>query len=117
MTVEERIKLLVDELCGGKLGAFAERTNISLAVISKMISGKAWEEGITFSEKYIRRICDAYPQINPDWLRTGEGHAGEISPYYIKKQCETLLNEKDKEIEFLKGQLVLLQKMLNKLLS
>lgn len=25
------------------------------------------------TERHIRLICGAYPQVNPDWLRTGEG--------------------------------------------
>lgn len=66
-TVIERLKLMIDSFNCNK-SSFSERTNIPLgSVMSLFMRGK------TLSTPILENIMVAFPQVNIEWLITGEG--------------------------------------------
>lgn len=62
---------------------FAEKVDISRPVISQLLSGKR-----ELTEKHIRKISRAFPFINQNWLRTGEGEFGDINGLVLLSTVE-----------------------------
>lgn len=89
MTEPERIQYLIDHLCGGSAIRFADSIGIDKFRLSKIVHG---HYGI---KKHIPVILAVYPDINPDWLRTGEGYPGDLSVSDIKARYEKIIEEKD----------------------
>ena len=58
---------LVDTLEGGNAKRFCEKTNILPQSVSSVRHGKYK------INRFIKRITDAYPDVNLKWLQTGEG--------------------------------------------
>lgn len=67
MTPQERISCLVNLLEGGNAKAFAEKTGIPEASLSRARNGKG------NAETYFPRIIMTYKDVNPKWLLDGEG--------------------------------------------
>ena len=40
-------------------------------------------------------ILATYPEVNPQWLRTGTGYPGDLSPELVRARYEKVLAEKD----------------------
>lgn len=68
MKESERISYLVDTLEGGNAKRFAEKTGICQQSVSCLRHGKY---GIG---RFVKKIADAYPDVNITWLQTGEGY-------------------------------------------
>jgi transcriptional regulator with XRE-family HTH domain len=61
----ERIKKIMDEK-GLTAASFAANIQVSPATITHILKGRN-----NVSQNVFDKILDAYPGINPDWLRTG----------------------------------------------
>lgn len=112
ITAQDRLSLLIDELCNGRQITFAEKTGISRGMISLIMNGK---ERLT--DIHIGKICAAFPLVNMDWLKNGYGNPGDISVPFVRARLDEELRKKEEEIKFLKEQLDLSQRMLEKLLK
>lgn len=70
--MNQRLKILITELRRRKKvysqAEFAEIVGISRTQFSEIVTGKR-----KLSDKAIHKIVAALPDINEDWLRTGEG--------------------------------------------
>ena len=70
--MNQRLKILIDELKKQRKilnqAEFAEIVGISRTQFSELVTGKR-----QISDKAVHRIIVAIPEINEDWLRTGEG--------------------------------------------
>lgn len=90
MTESERIEFLINHLAHGNANRFADRTGISKANVSKLKNGEIK------LKRSISKILEAYPQVNRQWLETGEGYPGDISIELVKRHYE-------ERIQILKG--------------
>jgi hypothetical protein len=68
MELNERIKQIRQELCDGRNKTFAERLGISSQSSSILIGSER-----AIGKKNINRILTAFPEIDRNWLITGEG--------------------------------------------
>lgn len=70
--MNQRLKILIDELKKRReilsQAEFAEIVGISRTQFSELVTGKR-----QLSDKAIHKITRAIPELNEDWLRTGEG--------------------------------------------
>lgn len=70
--MNQRLKILINELKKQRKilnqAEFAEIVGISRTQFSELVTGKR-----QISDKTVHRIIVAIPEINEDWLRTGEG--------------------------------------------
>lgn len=70
--MNQRLKILIDDLKKSKKvysqAEFAEIVGISRTQFSEIVTGKR-----KLSDKAIHKILSAIPEINKDWLLTGEG--------------------------------------------
>lgn len=70
--MNQRLKILIDELKKRRIiysqQELAEIVGISRTQFSELVTGKR-----KFSDKTIHKITDSIPDINEEWLRTGEG--------------------------------------------
>lgn len=101
MSEAQRVQLLVEQCCGGSSITFAKSVGIDKFRLSRIMHGEAHCR-IT---KLIPAILKVYPDVNPDWLRTGEGYPGDLTKEQIKAKYERIVAEKDREIEELKKRL------------
>ncbi len=69
MTINNRIRILIDLLAEGKQRRFAEKAGLNAAAINGIIGKKASDP--TFST--LKKIIDAYPDIDLTWFMKGEG--------------------------------------------
>lgn len=69
MTINERIKILIDLLAKGRQNVFAGATNIKATTLNGIVGRKATDP--SFST--LKKIIDAYPDIDLVWLMKGEG--------------------------------------------
>jgi transcriptional regulator with XRE-family HTH domain len=69
MTINNRIRILIELLAEGKQSRFAEKAGLNAAAINGIIGKKASDP--TFST--LKKIIDAYPNIDVNWLMKGEG--------------------------------------------
>ena len=67
MKESERISFLVDTLEGGNAKRFSEKTRIRPQSVSCLRHGK-YQIG-----RFVQRITKAYPDVNVQWLQTGQG--------------------------------------------
>ena len=70
--MNQRLKILIDELKKRRdilsQAELAEIVGISRTQFSELVTGKRH-----ISDKAIHKITNAIPELNEDWLRTGEG--------------------------------------------
>ena len=83
MTINNRIRILIELLAEGKQRRFAEKAGLNAAAVNGIIGKKASDP--TFST--LKKIIDAYPDIDLNWLMKGEGKplttsgdSGEVNP-------------------------------------
>lgn len=69
MTINNRIRILIELLAEGKQRRFAEKAGLNAAAVNGIIGKKASDP--TFST--LKKIIDAYPDIELNWLMKGEG--------------------------------------------
>lgn len=95
MTPSERIDTLVKMLEGNNAKAFAEKTSIPTASLSRV------RKGIGRPETYFGRILSAYPNVRKQWLYSGTGE-----PLKEKKEKGEVLakiESLEKEVKRLAG--------------
>ena len=100
MNEAERITFLVETLEGGKATRFSEKTGIRTQSVSCLRHGK-YQIG-----RFIQRITTAYPDVNVEWLRSGEGE-----PFYSTRENGVVLAK----IEGLEREVRRLAKIVEKL--
>lgn len=87
--MNQRVKFIVDELKKQRKvhsdADCARLIGIDKAELSKMMSGKR-----NISQRCINGLLKAFPEINEEWLRTGEGEM-LISPSYSQDNSPTVL--------------------------
>ncbi len=89
MTEAERAQHLIDNCTGGSAVDFAKSIGIDKTRLSKIVHGQLRLSGL------FDRIINAYPAVNPQWLRTGEGYPGDLSAELVRIKYEKILAEKD----------------------
>ncbi len=89
MTEAERAQYLIEHCCGGSAVDFAGSIGIDKTRLSKIVHGQ-----LRLSRLY-DAIVAAHPNVNPEWLRTGEGYPGDLSVELVKARYEKILAEKD----------------------
>jgi len=89
MTAAQRIDHLVMVLEGGNAKRFGEKAGISPQSVSSLRHGKYRIAG------FAERILSAYPEVNPEWLTSGEGEPllAEIEKGEILRKVESLEKE------------------------
>jgi len=86
MNINERIKKLISLLADNQQNIFSETTGIKASTLNGII-GKRQSE---LSFKHLRKILDAYPKVNAQWLLYGIGST------LIDQQKELPADKKDK---------------------
>lgn len=76
MSINQRIKYLIDTLEKGVVSRFATKLGISHTTIASILPGSARESKPGFD--VIEKILLAYPTISADWLVRGEGEAPKL---------------------------------------
>ncbi len=89
MTEAQRAQYLIDHCCGGSAIEFATSIGIDKARMSKIVHGQ-----LRLNRLY-DRIMTTYPDVNPQWLRTGEGYPGDISTELVKQRLTKIIEEKE----------------------
>ena len=69
MSINDRIKILIDKLANGKQNVFAEATSIKSTTINGIVGPRQSEP--SFST--LKKIIDSYPSLNINWLMKEEG--------------------------------------------
>ena len=95
MTEAERAQLLIDRCCGGSAVNFATSIHIDKTRLSKIVHGQLKLSGL------FDVIIATYPEVNPQWLRTGTGYPGDLSVQMVRERYERILAEKDSLIRTL----------------
>lgn len=93
MTLQERV-IKVRNDAGLNQAEFGEKLNLGKSLISLAESGKR-----NYTDRVLSDICDKF-NVNPDWLRTGEGEPyNETIPAIMKLlKAEYNLDELDIKI-------------------
>ncbi len=94
MKETERIDYLINTLEYGSAKAFARKTGMTESTVSYL------RRGMRGMKSAVPKIIAAYPQVNENWLLTGEGPSGVTSV-----GAEKLLREKDEIIATLSAQI------------
>jgi len=82
LSINERIKYLINISCGGKQRAFAKLLDTSPQVINNMLNRNGAP-----SFKLIQQLFRKFPELSPQWLILGEGDVGEtFKEKYIHSQ-------------------------------
>lgn len=68
------------------MSAFANSIGIDKTRLSRIANGRPKYR----INKHIPVILAIYPEVNPDWLRTGEGNPGALSVADIKAKSEKI---------------------------
>lgn len=76
-SVNERVKFLVDNLCEGNVSRFAKEIGVSHTSINTLMPG---DRGSKPGFETIAKISTRYPEVNIDWLITGQGEPFKDSP-------------------------------------
>ena len=67
-----RFKVIYEHIIGSKYASsqedFAHKTDISRTIVSQLLTGKR-----VLNDKQIVKICAAFPFVDSEWLRSGEG--------------------------------------------
>ena len=96
--MNQRLKTLIAELKKRKKvysqAEFAEIVGISRTQFSEIVTGKR-----KLSDKAIHKITLAIPDINADWLRTGEGEMLKTHLANAEKHSISIAGEEIKENE------------------
>ena len=95
MTESERIAFLINVLEAGNGKAFANKIGASESAVSRMRSGAY---GIN---KQISSIINAYPSVNRNWLETGDGYPGHLTPALVKEHYEEKIRRQESIIDHL----------------
>ncbi len=103
MSINDRIKVLIDLLANGRQNIFAEATDLKTTTINGIVGPRQSEP--SFST--LKSIADAYPNINLYWLIKGEGEP--LVSDYEKEEELVLLYDKIAGGTFLSGNLKLLR--------
>lgn len=69
LTVNERVNFLISSVTGGNKAAFAKSIGVGAGVIQDIIGGRLNKP----SFDVLNKIVNAYPDLNIEWLVTGEG--------------------------------------------
>lgn len=85
----ERAQYLIDNCTGGSAVDFAKSIGIDKTRLSKIVHGQL------HLNRLYDAILNAYPEVNPQWLRTGEGYPGDITAELVKIKYEKIIAEKD----------------------
>lgn len=109
MTETERLDYLVEHLEGGKSAAFAEKIGVRRDVISRIRAGS-----LRLSRRY-DAILKAYPEVDRNWLLTGEGYPGDLSARSARDHYMKIIEEKDRTINALARELELQQRVIETL--
>ena len=89
MSEAQRAQFIIDWCCRGSAVEFARAIGIDKSRMSKIVHGQ-----LRLNRLY-EAILVAYPDINPQWLRTGVGYPGDLSVDLVKKKYEKIIEEKD----------------------
>lgn len=108
MTSKEIIEFLIEEKANGKAKTFCEETGISESTVSKIRSGVFGRSGLG---RFVGKICKAYPDVNPEWVMTGEGPTG-IADRHNFDDLYLMVSQLRGEIEELRKQIRIVQEML-----
>lgn len=65
--MKERLNYLIGILAGNNAAEFSRKTGADPSVLSRARNGGAIPSGLVW------KICKAYPDVNREWLETGEG--------------------------------------------
>lgn len=68
-TVNKRISLLIHELTGGRQTMFANKLGVAQSTINSIVGSRQTKPGFDLIDK----LKAVYPQVNIEWLVTGEG--------------------------------------------
>lgn len=92
----QRLQYLIYNCCNGSAASFARAVNIDKAYLSRIVHGQ-----LKMPARLVGDIISAFPDVNPEWLRTGEGYPGDLSKEIIKAKYEKIIAEKDALIKTL----------------
>ena len=110
-----------------RIEEFIKYQGISVRAFEQAISAsdgmirRAINNGTDIQSKWITKIADNYPQLNLDWLITGEGKMLKCDNNSINQQSPNdsillkLLEEKEKKIEQLTNELRAMERKVGKL--
>ena len=93
MTEVERIDYLVKVLAGGNSSQFARSINLRRDVLSRVRSGE-----LSLKYKY-DDILRVYPEVNRNWLETGEGYPGDLTVQLVREHYEAKMRRADMIID------------------
>ena len=108
MTESERIEFIISNLEGGNGERFAKKIGRSKATVSRMKNGQIG------SRLNIAAILETYPQINREWLETGEGYPGDLTVALVKEHYLEKIKLNEKVIDTLINRINELEKRLEK---
>ncbi len=103
MSINDRIKHLMDITTNGNQRAFARSVDVSVNTIRDIIGPRRSNPSFTI----LKKIIDAFPYLNLQWLMKEEGEPF-LSQYQKEDELLTLYN-KVQESTFLAGNLKLLR--------
>lgn len=96
--MNQRIREFVDFLKKERIvlsdGEFASEVGIGKSQLSEVMSGKR-----NVSEKYIRKMRTRFPEINEEWLRSGEGEMLKSHSAVAETHSVSIAGEEIKENE------------------
>lgn len=94
--MNQRIREIIDVLKSQRIvlsdGEFATEVGIGKSQLSEVMTGKR-----NVSEKYIRKMRTRFPEINEEWLRTGEGEMLKIHPTVAENCSVSIAGDEIKE--------------------
>lgn len=119
LTEGERIKYLIDNLTGGSQKEFCRIAKLNYTAINKVINEPAsnLSSKVHLSPLYILRICQAFPQVNAQFLYDGTSYPGDLTPGQVRNTYEIKLKEKDNQIAALLDELALQRRVIDNLLQ
>lgn len=65
--MKDRIDYLIKALAGNNAAEFSRKIGVDPSVVSRA------RNGVSGTGKLVWKICHAYPDVNREWLETGEG--------------------------------------------
>ena len=111
MTQGERLAYVI-RCTGMTQKEFAGKVGLIPPTINKLTSGV-----LKMTEQYIVRICDAFPDINPDYLRGESNDAGIAAPLDIVRIYKDRIKEKDDVINRLLDEMEMQRRVIARLLD
>ncbi|MDD7455788.1 MAG: hypothetical protein PUK70_06010 [Bacteroidales bacterium] len=95
MTEAQRAQYLIENCSHGSATDFAKSIGTDKTRISKIVHGQLRLSGL------FDAIIAAYPDVNPQWLRSGKGYPGDLSAELVRQRYEKIIAEKDSLIRTL----------------